>query len=147
MLSIKLTPHPPHPYEGRPAAFSQFAAGRLCTLPLHPKATRSLAQSELEALEAREERVAQLEKDRAALLASMSEKLPKQLHDLTTEEKNQVYRMLRLGITPASQGCQVSGALVPSCALIRGLPRDYRHAGRGLSFDLPTFAGSRPILS
>ena len=58
-----------------------------------------------------------MEEDRDALLASMAETIPKDLDDLAPEEKNIVYRMLRLEVTPASEGYQVSGALGTPCAL------------------------------
>jgi hypothetical protein len=45
------------------------------------------------------------------LLESMAEMVPKALDDLTGEEKNRVYRMLRLEVAPRPEGYDVSGAL------------------------------------
>ena len=57
--------------------------------------TRNLAQAELAVLEVREEHVEKLKKDRDALLESWSGILPEALQDLTGEERNRIYRMLR----------------------------------------------------
>jgi hypothetical protein len=89
--------------------------------------------------------VAQLQKYRVALLASMTEKVPKGLHDMTPEEKNKVYRMPRVRVTPASEGYQASGALVPSGAIWGHL--GITVARRGPSFVLRTLSASRSILS
>jgi transposase len=56
-------------------------------------------------------RVEQLEKDRDALLESMADAVPDALHDLTGVERNHVYRLLRLQVTPTAEGYEVSGAL------------------------------------
>ena len=61
-----------------------------------------------------------MEEYRDALLASIAETVPKGLNDLTPGEKNTLYRMLRLEVTPASEGYQVSGAFGTSCALSGG---------------------------
>ena len=73
--------------------------------------TRKLAQAELAALETREKRVRELEKDRDALLESWASAVPKALDGLTGQERNQVYRMLRLEVTPTTEGFRVTGAL------------------------------------
>jgi hypothetical protein len=57
------------------------------------------------------QRVKELESDRDALLKSMAEIVAEELDDLAGEEKSRIYRMLRLGVTPADQGYEVSGAL------------------------------------
>ncbi len=53
----------------------------------------------------------QLEEDRDALLEAMSETVPGALHDLSGEERNKVYRMLRLEVIPTLEGYAVTGAL------------------------------------
>jgi site-specific DNA recombinase len=74
--------------------------------------TRRLAQAELATLEAREERVKKLEKDRDALLESWAGRIPVALEDLAGGERNRVYQMLRLEVTPAPEGgFEVTGAL------------------------------------
>jgi hypothetical protein len=73
--------------------------------------TRRVAAAELEPLEAREERVRELEADRDALLASYVETVPKALDGLSGEERMRVYRMLQLEVRPAQEGYEVSGAL------------------------------------
>ena len=47
----------------------------------------------------------------------MAEAMPEDLDNLTSEEKNKIYRILRLEVTPFSEGYQVSGALSTPCAL------------------------------
>jgi hypothetical protein len=54
------------------------------------------------------QRVENLEKDRDALLQSMSEMVPGALDDLDGEEKNRLYQMLRLEVTPSEEGYEVS---------------------------------------
>jgi hypothetical protein len=72
--------------------------------------TRKLAQAELEALADREGRIKELEKDRDALLQSMAEVVPSALESLMGEDKDKLYRMLRLEVTPSNEGYEVSGA-------------------------------------
>jgi site-specific DNA recombinase len=75
---------------------------------------RRLAQAELEALTRRQEHLEQLEEDREALLESMAEIVPDALEDLTPEERNKIYRMLRLEVTPLEEGYEVNGAFCSS---------------------------------
>jgi len=72
--------------------------------------TRRLAQAELEVIADREDRVKELEGDRDALLDHMAAMVPDALENLTPEERNELHRMLRLQVTPASEGYRVSGA-------------------------------------
>jgi hypothetical protein len=51
---------------------------------------------------------------RDALLESMAKKVLEALDSLTGEEKSRIYRMLRLEVTPTTEGCDVSGALCTS---------------------------------
>ncbi|MCA1716736.1 MAG: hypothetical protein LC781_07695, partial [Actinobacteria bacterium] len=51
----------------------------------------------------------ELEKDRDALLESLAAMVPASLKTLSGLERNKVYRMLRLIVTPASEGYEVSG--------------------------------------
>lgn len=76
--------------------------------------TRRLALAELEAIAARRERIEDLERDRDTLLNEMSAMVPEALDELTSEERNRVYRMLRLSVAPSPYGYEVSGAF---CAL------------------------------
>jgi site-specific DNA recombinase len=73
--------------------------------------THSVAAAELEALEAREERLRELEADRDALLASYAETVPEALDGLSGEERMRVYRMLQLEVRPDLEGYEVSGTL------------------------------------
>src|SRR5829696_5028807 len=75
---------------------------------------RRLAQAELEALTRRQEHIEQLEQDRESLLKSMAEIVPDALGDLTPQERNKIYRMLRLEVAPFEEGYEVSGALCSS---------------------------------
>jgi hypothetical protein len=72
--------------------------------------TRRVAEAELEALEAREERVRELEADRDALLASYAEVVPEALGGLSGEERMRVYEMLQVEVRPDPEGYEVSGA-------------------------------------
>ena len=73
--------------------------------------TRKLAQAELAALEMREKHARELKKDRDALLESWAGAVPKALDGLTGQERNKVYRMLHLEVTPTTEGFRVTGAL------------------------------------
>src|SRR3712207_4590799 len=73
--------------------------------------TRRVAEAELKALEAREERLRELETDRDALIASYAETVPEALDRLSAEERTRVYRMLRLEVRPDLEGYEVSGVL------------------------------------
>jgi site-specific DNA recombinase len=76
--------------------------------------TRRIAEQELAALKDHRRRVQDLEQDREALLESMAEMVPEALDSLTGEEKSRVYRMLRLEVTPTTEGYDVSGAICTS---------------------------------
>ena len=76
--------------------------------------TRRTAEAELAVLEAREERVRELEADRDALLASYAEVVPEALDALDAlsgEERMRVYEMLQLEVRPDPEGYEVSGML------------------------------------
>ena len=73
--------------------------------------TRKVARAELASLDAREVVAGQLERDRDALLGEWSEMVPEGLDGLTGQERNKVYRMLRLEVTPTKDGFEVTGAL------------------------------------
>ncbi len=111
----------------RAAYQDQQAAGYMTLTELGAKlreldATRRLAQAELDHLLAHKERVEELEQDRDVLLESYAESVPDALDDLSGEEKNRLYGMLRLEVTPASEGLEVSGAFctteLPSTATL-----------------------------
>jgi hypothetical protein len=100
----------------RSAYQDQQAAGLMTLEELGSKLkgleeARKLAQAELVALETREKRVRELEKDRDALLESWAGAVPKALDGLTGQERNKVYRMLRLEVTPTTEGFRATGAL------------------------------------
>ena len=75
---------------------------------------RNTAERELSSLRSHQQRVEKLEEDRDALLQSRSEMVPGTLDDLDGEEKNRLYRMLRLEVTPSEEGYKVSGAFCTS---------------------------------
>jgi site-specific DNA recombinase len=72
---------------------------------------RRHAERELAALQDHQERVEQLEEDRNALIKEMAETAPDTLDSLAGEERNKVYRMLRLEVTPTPEGYSITGAL------------------------------------
>jgi site-specific DNA recombinase len=99
----------------RSAYQDQQAAGLMTLQELGAKLDelengRREAERELTALRSHQQRVEELEKDRDALLQSMSEIVPGALDDLDGEEKNKLYQMLRLEVTPSEEGYEVSGA-------------------------------------
>jgi hypothetical protein len=71
---------------------------------------RKEAERKLMALRSHQQRVEELEKDRDALLQSMSETVLGALENLDGEEKNRLYQMLRLEVTPSGERYEVSGA-------------------------------------
>jgi DNA repair exonuclease SbcCD ATPase subunit len=66
--------------------------------------TRSHAESELRALKDSQAQLEELEADRDALLESISGEIPESLDSLDGEERNTVYRMLRLEVMPTPEG-------------------------------------------
>jgi hypothetical protein len=103
----------------RSAYQDQQAAGLMTLEELGSKIqelddVRRLAQAEVEALTRRQEYIEELEKDREALLKSMAEIVPDALEDLTPQERNKIYRMLRLEVAPFEEGYEVSGAFCSS---------------------------------
>jgi DNA repair exonuclease SbcCD ATPase subunit len=103
----------------RNAYQDQQAAGFMTLQELGSKleeleARRKTAERKLVALRSHQQRVEELEQDRDALLESMSEMVPSALEGLTGEEKNRLYRMLCLEVTPSEEGYEVSGAFCTS---------------------------------
>jgi site-specific DNA recombinase len=103
----------------RSAYQDQHAAGLMSLEELGSKlrdldTTRRIAERELATLKDHRRRVQDLEQDRDALLESMAEMVPEALDSLTGEEKSRTYRMLRLEVTPTTEGYDVSGALCTS---------------------------------
>jgi hypothetical protein len=85
--------------------------------------TRRAPERELATLSGCRQRVMELEQDRDALLESMAGMVPEALDALTGEEKNRIYRMLRLEVTPTTEGYDVSGALCTSAISTGERPR------------------------
>jgi len=103
----------------RSAYQDQQAAGLMTLEELGSKLqeldnARRLAEAELEALMRRQEHIENLEKDREALLKSMAEIVPDALKALTPQERNKIYRMLRLEVAPIEEGYEVCGAFCSS---------------------------------
>jgi hypothetical protein len=93
----------------RAAYQDQQAAGLMTLAELGSKleeleSTRRMAEAEIVALAAHEERVEELERDRDALLEFYAGAVPEALDQLDGEERNRIYRMLRLEITPRPDG-------------------------------------------
>jgi hypothetical protein len=63
-----------------------------------PSKTRAVALRELKALRARREQLERLEHDADALLEHYAEMVPEALDDLTTKERRDVYKMMRLKV-------------------------------------------------
>ena len=76
--------------------------------------SRSLAEAELANLSERQKRAEDLSRGKETLLVSYSEAVPRELDGLLPEDKNHVYRLLRLEVAPAGEGFRVSGAFCSS---------------------------------
>jgi site-specific DNA recombinase len=71
--------------------------------------TRKTAEVELSALRNTKRWVKELERDRDTLIETLSMRVPEALDNLAPEEKNKLYRMLRLEATRVPEGWSVSG--------------------------------------
>ncbi|MDQ3925026.1 MAG: hypothetical protein M3309_14115 [Actinomycetota bacterium] len=103
----------------RAAYQDQQAAGLMTLQELGVKLNeleniRTTAEQELQALKTHRERMDDLENDYVAVLESMSQIVPEALNSLTGEERNRIYRMMRLEVSPASAGYEVNGAFCTS---------------------------------
>ena len=75
---------------------------------------RSSAERELEALRGHRERIQRLERNRDALLEEFPAEAPERLEQLTGEQRNWLYRTLKLEVRPTKDGYEVMG---PFCTL------------------------------
>ena len=103
----------------RSAYQDQQAAGLMTLEELGSKLAkleeiRRVAEAELRELDAREERVRELEADRDALVASYGEMAPEALDSLSGEERMSVYQMLQVEVRPDPEGYEVSGTVCNS---------------------------------
>lgn len=74
--------------------------------------TRKTAERALQALRSRQEMLAQLERDKDAILESYARMTPEALDNLTPEERRSVYHMLRLKVNANPDGSlEVTGVL------------------------------------
>lgn len=99
-------------------AYQQQAAGLMTMEELGAmlkdlEETRRVAEAELKGVEARRGRVEALENDRDDLLQYVAGSVPEALDNLTGQERNGLYRMLRLEVTPSPEGYEVRGAFCP----------------------------------
>lgn len=100
----------------RSAYQDQQAAGLMTLEELAPKLkeldeTRRHAERELAGLKNQQERVVELEADRDTLLEYVAAAIPEELDNLAGEDRNKVYRMLQVEVTPTPEGpYKVTGA-------------------------------------
>jgi hypothetical protein len=102
------------------------------------ESTRAVARRELDALKERRERVETLERDADALLEHYAVMVPEALEDLTSEERHDIYKMLRLKvIVSADKPTEETGAFggpvkanAHSSAKTEGTWRSARMVGR-----------------
>jgi hypothetical protein len=74
--------------------------------------TRKTAQRELETLSGHRERLEELERDKNVLLESFADMVPSSPDALTAEERNRIYRMLRLKVLAGEdESIKMSGIL------------------------------------
>lgn len=97
----------------------QQAAGLMTLGELAPRLegldrARRLAEAELVNLSDRQERTEDLSRDKETLLGFYPEAVPRELDGLSPEDKNHVYRLLRLEVTPVGEGFRVSAAFCSS---------------------------------
>jgi DNA repair exonuclease SbcCD ATPase subunit len=93
---------------------------------------RATAERELEALRHHEERVAELEKSRDALLSSLMNMAPEALAALTPEERRQFYKMLKLRVAVYPDGSlEVSGAFGEEPSVCKRETAQARCSGSG----------------
>jgi len=78
---------------------------------------KALVQAELANLSERRCRVVELVRDKEAVLAIRSEAAAKGLDNLSPDEKSEVYKLLKLEVTPTPEGMEVTGALLYSESL------------------------------
>lgn len=104
--------------ERKRSSFQDMAADGLITFgELRAKLaeleeTRKFAQQQLEALDGRQMRLRDLERDKATLLESYARMMPEVLDNLVPEERRHVYQMLRLRATVTPDGSvELTGAL------------------------------------
>ncbi len=76
------------------------------------KRAKSLAETELANLSERRRRVEDLVRDKEAVLALQSEAVVRGLEDLDPEEKTEIYRLLKLELTPTPKGMLATGAIL-----------------------------------
>jgi hypothetical protein len=91
--------------------------------------TCEVVRRELDALAGRMERAEQLERDLEALLEQTAGVRPEDLDELAWDQRNEIYRMLRLEITPTAEitPCAVCFVL-PDCRLGRDRRVPHREA-------------------
>jgi site-specific DNA recombinase len=82
--------------------------------------TCEVVRGELDVLAGRVERAEQLERDLEALLEQTACVWPEDLDDLTGDQRNEIYRMLRLEITPSGEDYAMRGVFRTS-RLLSGL--------------------------
>jgi site-specific DNA recombinase len=70
---------------------------------------RSGIEAEMTALWRSQKRAEELEKNRDAVIASLEASIPNALDALSGEERNRLYRMLRIEVTPSSEGFEATG--------------------------------------
>jgi hypothetical protein len=88
--------------------------------------TRQAAMRELAALQGRRDAIANLESDRDSLIGHYSAFVPAALDKLSAEERQRVYRILRIGVAVRSNSdLEVSGAFGEATSFSRTsfLPR------------------------
>ena len=91
--------------DSKRSRFQDMAAEGLITLDeLRSKLdeaehTREKVQAELEALDSHRENIEELERDKDAVMESYAGMVPKELDELTSEERHQIYKILRLQVS------------------------------------------------
>jgi site-specific DNA recombinase len=92
---------------------------------------RKTAERELEVLRGYRERIERLERDKNALLESYVGMAPEALNSLTPEERNQIYKMLKLRVTADTGGkIEVTGALGPRPEVCQSGSASWRSLGK-----------------
>ncbi len=98
-------------YQDQQAA-GLMTLGELRACIAEAEGTRAAAEARLAALRRSRERADRLEEESDAVLTDLAERIPEDLAGLTGDERNALYRMLRLEVTPGEEELEVTGVLL-----------------------------------
>ena len=132
--------------ERKRSGFQEITAEGLMSLPQLKERLaqldeeREIAEEALDALKLQRSKLEALERDAEALLTSYAGMIPERLDELHPEERQRIYKMLRLKVSIYADGCtKLSGVLVPKESFYT-IGVTSRTCGRPASSRLPACA-------